>query len=630
VVYPNPDKRTLFSVAAILLLAFLFVCAGGAALRESVTFDEVAHIGAGVSSLQKLDLRLNEEHPPLPKALAALPLVLRGARADYSHISWTVSESFFPSFLGEWVFGHWLLMKWNDPVSTLAWARLPMLLLTLALGWVIYVFGSRLGGPWGGLLCLAVYVSTPAFLTFGALVLTDVAITLFSLLALWSLAGMWRDPNSRNVQFFALTLAGALLSKFTAGLLFLVLPVFAVSTRWFRLPGQPETKPEARTWRRRRTRAIWTAILYAALIVYGVYFVLSWNQPVAELGNLGHGAAWAPVRRLLMPPWLYLRGLFLFAIMAGIRPTFLLGHAYPNGAWFYYPVLVALKSSLAFLGLLVLAAGLGIARRRAIKAPRAISAGYAIHWRVVWVSLLTYVVMFMLSRFDISIRHFTIPLALLILLLASLPRMAQRTPALAALTAALAAGCIFTAVRAYPNYMPYFNALRMGHPAYELATDSNVDWNQALPEARRFAERHGQQTIKLDEYAMGDPAAIFPQARIWDCQAPSPSDAAQWVLLSADMILDSHNCAWLMRYPHEALADGSMYAVLMPAVIPPAGAPGGPPLPADRRVFLGGPTGFDMRTMFVGLIRHPETIPDVMAKMQADYAKVNGKSAPKQ
>jgi hypothetical protein len=77
------------------------VLAGGAALRESVTFDEVAHIGAGVSYLQKFDLRLNEEHPPLPKILAALPLVLRGTRADYSNISWTISEKCFPVYLGQ-------------------------------------------------------------------------------------------------------------------------------------------------------------------------------------------------------------------------------------------------------------------------------------------------------------------------------------------------------------------------------------------------------------------------------------------------------------------------------------------------------------------------------------------------
>lgn len=620
--HPDSKNGTLFSALAVLLLAFLFVFAGGAALRESVTFDEVAHIGAGVSYLQRLDLRLNDEHPPLAKALAALPLVLRGTHADYSHISWTASESFFQGFLGEWVFGQWLLTAWNDPVSTLAWARLPMLLLTLVLGWVLYVFGSRLGGAWGGLLCLAVYVGTPVFLTFGPLVLTDVPITLFSLLALWTFAGMWRDPNPRNVRLFALSLAGALLSKFTGGLLFLVLPVFTALTRWFPLPGVPVTKPEARAWRRRRTKAIWTAILYAALTAYAVYFVLSWNQPAGDLERLGHGAVWVPVRRLLMPPWLYLRGLLMFALMAGSRPTFLLGHAYPNGVWFYYPVVLALKSPLPFLGLLALAAGLAIGRRRPRQElPRAIPAGYQIHWRVLWVALIVYVVVLLLSRFDISIRHFTIPLALLILLLAPLPAMLHRNRVLVTLTAVLAAGCLLTAVRSYPNYMPYMNALRLGHPAYELASDSNVDWNQALPEARRFAERHGQQAIDLDEYAMVDPGAIFPQARIWDCQAPAASDAAQWVLVSANMILDGHNCAWLLSYPHEELAGGSMYAIEMPPVIPAAGAPGGPPLPAARRLFLSGQTGIDMRTLFLGVTRHPETLPVVVAKMIADFNK---------
>jgi len=94
--------------------------------------DEIAHIGAGVSYLQKFDLRFNEEHPPLAKVIAALPLVARGTRADYSSISWTSSQDFFSNFLGQWVFGDWLLYRWNDPVSTLALARLPMLLMTLA------------------------------------------------------------------------------------------------------------------------------------------------------------------------------------------------------------------------------------------------------------------------------------------------------------------------------------------------------------------------------------------------------------------------------------------------------------------------------------------------------------------
>src|SRR5690348_18207757 len=111
----SPSRGVWSALLAVLLLALMAVLAGGAALRESVTVDEVSHIGAGVSYLQKLDLRMNPEHPPLAKVLAALPLVLRGVRADYSHISWTFSQRFFQAFLGQWVFGEWLLEKWNEP-----------------------------------------------------------------------------------------------------------------------------------------------------------------------------------------------------------------------------------------------------------------------------------------------------------------------------------------------------------------------------------------------------------------------------------------------------------------------------------------------------------------------------------
>src|SRR6266853_7009765 len=111
------QSRKPFAAVA-LLLAFIAVLSGGAARQESVTIDEVAHMGAGVSYLQKLDMRLNIEHPPLAKVLAALPLVLRGVHADYSHLSWNFSGKSLNEYLGEWVFGHWLIMHWNDPYST--------------------------------------------------------------------------------------------------------------------------------------------------------------------------------------------------------------------------------------------------------------------------------------------------------------------------------------------------------------------------------------------------------------------------------------------------------------------------------------------------------------------------------
>jgi len=190
---PSPHSKVT-GTAASLLLILMGLLAGGAARHESITVDEVAHVGAGVSYLQKLDLRLNVEHPPLAKVLAALPLVMRGAKADYSNPSWAFSNGFFKQYLGEWVFGHWFVTRWNDPYGTMFWARVPMLLITLLLGWLVYLCGTKLGNAWGGLLCLSAYATMPVFLTFGPLVLTDIVFTLFTLLTLWTFADMWQSP----------------------------------------------------------------------------------------------------------------------------------------------------------------------------------------------------------------------------------------------------------------------------------------------------------------------------------------------------------------------------------------------------------------------------------------------------
>jgi len=618
----------LFPVVAGLLLLLMAVLSGGAALRESVVIDEVAHIGAGLSYLQKFDLRLNEEHPPLAKILAAIPLIVRGTHADYSDVSWTASRKFLPhAYLGEWIFGEWVLEHWNNPVSTLAWARFPMLLLTLTLGWIFYVYASRIGGPWAGLLCLAVYVSMPVFLTFGPLVLTDVAITLFSILTLWTFASLWQEPTRKSTLLFGLCLAGALLSKFSAGLLFVVFGVFSLSTRWLPVPGQPAVKSEIKIWRRLRWRAARKGILGAAVIVYVVYFVFSINQTTDVLYLVGHGPAWWPLRRLLMPPWLYLRGILVIAVTFS-RPAFILGLTHPHGVWFFFPVLFLLKSPLGFLGLL--ASGLGVALSRKRKgdiATPAIPTEKTMHWRVLWVGCLVLVVLSILSHFDVSYRHFMVPLALLILLLAPLPvllkQLCESAPltgrAMKALTVLLAASCLFTAIRTYPYYFPYLNALSLGHPAYELASDSNVDWNHALPDAKRFADEHHQERLEIDGYGFNDPAAAVPGSEIWNCQLPTAADAGQWVVVSSNMLLDAHNCTWLLRYPHEALGGGSMYAVHLPSPIPAAGNAGGPPLPSAQRQFLSGP--IDMRVFFLDIIRHPEKFPAAAALMEAQMAE---------
>ena len=610
-----------FAVGGLLLL--MAMLAGGAARRESVTIDEIAHTAAGFSYLEKLDMRMNEEHPPLAKVLAALPLVLKGAHADYTHISWTFSLQGFHQYLGEWVFGHWFLMRWNDPQSTILWARIPMLLATLLLGYVVYALSSRLGGYWGGVLSLALYVSMPPFLAFGPLVITDMLITLFWVLTVWLLAEMWHSPSYGSILKFALAFAGALLSKFSSGLLLFVFLAVILSLRLRPVPEQPASPPERKLWRKRARRNLGKATLLTALFVYVVYLVLSWNQPTSTFDVIPHFPASALLRRLLMPGWVFLRGLIGFVMSAGTRPTYVLGRAYPHGVWFYFPVIFALKTPLAFL----LTIGLTAASALAVKRTglSVIPKDRRLHWRCLWISLVIFTAACMANRLDLSIRHFSIAMVLIILLMAPLPRMlvalANSYPRAARLGAAaavvLASAAIITAIRTYPDYFPFLNSLKFGRPGYELVNDSNLDWNHALPQVEVFVQQHGLKRILLDFYGFSEPQPYVPQAVDWNCQQPDPGDAGQWAVVSANNIADGHNCRWLLKYPIEPLAAGSMYAVELPAFIPAAGSIGGPPLPEDYRSIGGGPPGFDAKQIFLACIRDPQQLQPTMDRLMA-------------
>jgi len=246
-------------------------------------------------------------------------------------------------------------------------------------------------------------------------------------------------------------------------------------------------------------------------------------------------------------------------------------------------------------------------------------------WRSVWVSLVVFVAACMLNRLDISIRHFSVALALVVLLLAPLPRMLamlrdwkpQAARIGSWLTIALALASIVTEIRAYPNYFPYLNSLSMGRPGYTLVNDSNLDWNQALPLVELFVRQRGLQQVLLDEYGFVEPAAYVPQAQLWECQEPAPHDGGQWAVVSANYMLDSGSCLWLMHYQHQALAGGSMYAVQLPEVIPAAGQPGGPPLPADYRYIGGMPREFGALSIFWNCVRDPQQLQPTWDRMMA-------------
>ena len=114
-------KRNLL-VAVIIIIST--VLAISSAWNDSIIVDEVPHIGAGYSYLVKQDMRLNPEHPPLAKDLAAIPLLFVNLKQDVFN-----SEFWQTDINGQWNFGRRLIYNsGNDADLIKHLVKLPMLL----------------------------------------------------------------------------------------------------------------------------------------------------------------------------------------------------------------------------------------------------------------------------------------------------------------------------------------------------------------------------------------------------------------------------------------------------------------------------------------------------------------------
>jgi tetratricopeptide (TPR) repeat protein len=100
-----------------------------------------------------------------------------------------------------------------------------------------------------------------------------------------------------------------------------------------------------------------------------------------------------------------------------------------------------------------------------------------------------------------------------------------------------------SSLRAFPNYLPYSNEL-WGGPSrtYRVLTDSNVDWGQGLPAAKRYLATHSATPCWMAYFGSVDPAyydlpcKLLPvhTAVIWERQLDEiPPVVEGTVLLSA-------------------------------------------------------------------------------------------------
>ena len=157
-------------ILATLLIGLMLTLAIISMRQESAIMDEVAHIPAGYSYLTQRDMRLNPEHPPLLKDLSAIPLLF-------------IKDINFPSDLkswkdeinSQWDFGfNFLYNSGNDADKIIFWARIPMLLLLILTGLILYKWTKELYGKWPALMAIFLFSFSPTFIAHGRYVTTDV------------------------------------------------------------------------------------------------------------------------------------------------------------------------------------------------------------------------------------------------------------------------------------------------------------------------------------------------------------------------------------------------------------------------------------------------------------------------
>lgn len=473
----------------LVVLALLAVMAANLLTvikRKSITADEIVHIPAGYYHLVAANYTLNNEHPPLVKMWAALPLLFLqpnepplaepGDKNTYARTH-AVDGDFWTANAREF-----------ETISF--WTRLQMIMLTLVLGWLIFIFTKELSNPRAGILAVALYSLEPTVLAHGRIVHTDLPAALAYFLFVLALYRYHRVRSFRSALIVGVVTGVALVTKFS---LVIVGPIFAVAMgAWIlRAPSRGLT-------RGKMVRHALVAGLIALAIINLAYRFQ--RQPIIP-ADLAWIAANTPesaqaiisgIRGLsVLFPTYYLFGIYNVALHdhSG-HATFLLGRYSDVGWWYYFPVAFALKTTVAFLGVAI-ASLLWALWRLLVRRDGQLLFLLA--------PIAAYLVISLTSSINIGIRHFlpVYPFLFVLgaLLLDRLLHVLKWRYLAGVLIAVLFTTMGLEAARAFPDYVTYFNQLRGDQPRWRLLSDSNVEWGDDVKEAAAYLRARGETRV---------------------------------------------------------------------------------------------------------------------------------------
>ena len=479
-----PPRRTwlrwLPPLLVVVLLAQMAAAMVTTAVQQTPTIDEPIYVATAADYLHEHRVRFNPEHPPLGKLVVAAGVAVADPRLDTSSKG---DQSRFAQ--------HLLYGSGNDPWRLMFWARLPVIVLTLLFGLVVFAFARELAGAAAGLAALALYAFSPDLITHGSLATLDVPAAGFVLTSAWLLWRSRRRPRL-YVPLAGLALGAGLATKMS------VLPVVPVLVG---LAAWAVWRPGAADRRRALVRSLGAAALVAVAavaVVWASYLAvdprLRWSAAGQQVPAV-HGVKGLLVQ--LMPvPESYRDGMRIqFGLEKNPWQGFLFGHLYTGSRWYYLPAALLVKTPLGMLALWAAGAVAVVAVRRLRPA-----APYVLLPAAVLLAAA------MTGSRDFGTRYaIFVPMFLAVAAGCVLVTRWRWAPLA---TGALVLFVAVSSLRTFPYYLPYSNEA-FGGPSktYLRLHDSNVDWGQDLGRlADRLRERYRGERVWLVYKGSGVPS----------------------------------------------------------------------------------------------------------------------------
>lgn len=478
------------------LLCIHFFLAFTGIINKTATFDELPHLGGGYSFWKLHDYRINPENGNFPQRWAALPLL-----SDKS-IKFPV---FNPSPMlesNEWLTCFDFMFKsGNNADKILLKARAMMILLSVILGIVVYLWSKRIFGRAGAAVSLLFYTFCPTILAHSGLVTSDISCVLGFILSTWGVWLMAHKITPWRILFSSLSLALLFLSKMSAPI---ILPVYLIIIA-ARLISK--TPLEIKFLRRKyildkQSHQLCVLLACGAMNILAVILFIwlsygfnysmmkgeygkkqlieqNWNEMLKDSGIEGKIVNFAREAKLL--PEAYLFGFQFVMKKSEFRYAYLNGDCRLTGWWYFFPYCCLVKTPLPFIIFFIFVTIMVILK---LRNPIDADLRKKIYQLTPLFALAgVYCVFALAGKINIGHRHVLVlyPIAFIFSGFAAYLFTPETKTYLKVSAIILAGWFVMESLKTWPHYLAYFNQLAGGPKnGYKHLVDSSLDWGQDL------------------------------------------------------------------------------------------------------------------------------------------------------